>query len=213
MKRILFFLSAILLFTGSLRAQTGVGKLFVGMPDSLLPLISAPVRDAMIHTYSGTSGTSHTDAFGHTVRLDTLTADYLRLSTSESSSLELRLLQTQDSVTLIAAITTVQAPLADSHIRFFNDRWQPLYWLEFPEPEVGDYFPAVPDSLQASLYRVRQALSELPLVRIEAGPGAPRFTLSLSADELDREQKKLAKPHMRPVVLEWNGTAFVCVKE
>lgn len=209
MKRILSFLSAILLVTGSLRAQTGVGKLFVSMPDSLLPLIPPTVRDAIVHTYTGEAGTTHTDGFGQPVRLDTLTHDYLRLTTSESSRLELRLLQTADSVTLIAAVTTVQAPQADSHIRFFNSQWQPLYWLEFPVPEVGAFLDEAAGSMAAGLPRICQALAELPLIGIEAQPEAPRFTLTLSPDLLDREQKKVAKPLLRPVTMEWNGEAFV----
>lgn len=212
MKRILIslFLSLVVLVPAS--AQTHVGKLFVSMPDSLLPLIPSAVRDAIVHTYTGEAGTTHTDGFGQPVTLDTLTHDYLRLTTSESSRLELRLLQTADSVTLIAAVTTVQAPQADSHIRFFNSQWQPLYWLEFPEPEVNAFLDEAADSVAAGLPRIRQALAELPLIGIEAQPEAPRFTLTLSPDLLDREQKKTAKRLLRPVVVAWDGERFSTMK-
>lgn len=213
MKRILISILLFLVVLVPASAQTHVGKLFVSMPDSLLPLVSATVRDAIIHTYDGTGGATHTDAFSHTVTLDTLTTDYLRLTTSESSRLELRLLQTRDSVTLIAAVTTVQAPQADSHIRFYNDRWQPLYWLEFPEPKVEAFLAEPADSVPVDLPRICQALTELPLISIEAQAGAPRFTLRLSPDLLDREQKVQAKALLRPVVVEWDGEGFVCTKE
>lgn len=213
MKRILISLLLLLAAIAPASAQTGVGKLFAAMPDSLLPLISPTVRDAIVHTYSGEGGAAHTDVFSHAVTLDTLTNDYLRLSTSESSRLELRLLHTRDSVTLVAAVSTVLGPQADSHIRFFNDQWQPVYWLEFPMPEVSAFFPEVPDSASADLPRLQQSLGELPLIRVEAQAEAPRFTLTISPDLLDRVQKKLAKGLLRPVVIEWNGEAFVRVEE
>ena len=213
MKRILFSLLFSLAAFVPTAAQTHVGKLFAAMPDSLLPLISPTVRDAIVHTYSGEGGTTHTDVFSHAVTLDTLTNDYLRLTTSESSRLELRLLQTTDSVKLIAAVSTVLAPQADSHIRFFNDQWQPLYWLEFPMPQVGAFLDEAPDSVAADLPRIRQSLSELPLICIEAQAEAPRFTLTLSPDLLDREQKRVAKRVLRPVVVEWDGEAFVRLEE
>lgn len=213
MKRILI---SLLLFAATFApasAQTGVGKLFAAMPDSLMPLVSPTVRDAIVHTYSGEGGTAHTDVFGHAVALDTLTNDYLRLTTSETSRLELRLLQTRDSVTLITAVSTVQAPVADSHIRFFNAQWQPIYWLEFPVPEVGAFLDEAPDSVAADMPRIREALAELPLICIGAQAEAPRFTLTLSPDLLDREQKKTAIELLRTVVVAWDGEQFVRVEE
>lgn len=212
MKRILLSFLLSLVFMALASAQTGVGKLFVAMPDSLLPLISSTVRDAIVHTYAGTGGTVHTDVFSHAVTLDTLTTDYLRLTTSESSRLELRLLQTTDSVTLVAAVTTIWGPQADSHIRFYNDQWHPIHWLEFPMPEVSAFLDEAPDSVAAELPRIRQSLAELPLISIEAQPEAPRFTLRLSPDLLDRDQKKVVASLLRPVTIEWDVEAFVRAK-
>ncbi len=194
-----------------LRAQSNVAhckEWFQSMPDSLLPLVNGNARQALTHAYELHTPALTTDAMETALKIDTLTSDYLRLQTSEISTLQLRLLHTTDSVPLIAVIRTVMAPARHSTIAFYNAQWQRLHWVEFPCPTVQEFLG---NSDEAQ--RVAAQFQQLPLVEISASPGDTRFTLTLSTEELDSDGKELAKKLNRQMVLEWNGSEFVFLTE
>ncbi len=208
-------LSIFVLCSTMLRAQSNVAEIalpckewFQSMPDSLLPLINDNARQALTHAYELRTPALTTDAMGTELKLDTLTNEYLCLRTSEISTLQLRLLHTTDSVSLIAAIRTVMAPAHHSTISFYNAQWQQLFWVEFPYPTVQQF---IGESTEAQ--RVAAQFRQMPLIEITASPSDTRFTLTLSTDELDSDGRELAKKLNKQLVLEWNGEEFVFLTE
>ncbi len=187
-----------------LHAQSNMALMFHAMPDSLLPLINSKARQALTHAYELRTPALTTDAMETALKIDTLTSDYLRLQTSEVSTLQLRLLHTTDSVPLIAVIRTAMAPASHSTIAFYNAQWQQLHWVKFPRPTVQDFLG---NSDEAQ--RVAAQFRQMPLIEIAASPDDTHFTLTLSAEELDSDGKELAKKLNRQMVLEWNGSEFV----
>ncbi len=205
MKKILLLTLFVLCGT-TLRAQSDIAQWFQSMPDSLLPLISGNARQALTHAYELHTPALTTDAMGTELKLDTLTNEYLCLRTSEVSTLQLRLLHTTDSVSLITVIRTVMAPARHSTISFYNAQWQQLFWVEFPPLTIQDF---IGESTEAQ--RVAPQFRQLPLMEIAASPSDTRFTLTLSTDELDSDGRELAKNLNKQVVLEWNGNEFVFI--
>lgn len=203
MKKILL-LSLFVLCGTTLRAQPNVAQWFQNMPDSLLPLINGNARQALMHAYELRTPALTTDAMGTELKLDTLTEEYLCLRTSEISTLQLRLLHTTDSVTLVAVIRTVMAPARHSSITFYTAQWQQLHWIDFPYPTIQQF---IGESTEAQ--RVAAQFRQMPLIEITAGPSDTRFTLTLSTDELDREGKSKAQQLNRKLQYEWDGNAFV----
>ncbi len=204
MKKILLFFLFVLSGT-MLRAQSdNVARWFQSMPDSLLPLVNGNARQALTHAYELHTPALTNDAMGMELRLDTLTNEYLCLRTSDISTLQLRLLHTTDSVTFVAVIRTATAPARHSTIAFYNVQWQQLFWVEFPPYTIQDF---IGESAEAQ--RVAAQFRQMPLIEIAASPSDPRFTLTLSCEELDSDGQKLAKELNRQLVVEWDGSEFV----
>lgn len=207
MRRIilLVFILHTSLFT--LHAQT-MSDVFTSMPDSLLSLLTAKNRHDMVDFYQNSMEAKVRNRLNDYARLDTLTDTYLRLSLSHVSQLEMKLLQTTDSVPLICLVRTVGAPARDSGVEFYNADWQRLQWLQLPVPKTKDYFAEAPDSVAHDLDLAQRSLDDLRLVEVTVVADAPVFTLRLSTDEMEREEKRLARRYVRDVKYRWTGQDF-----
>lgn len=107
--------------------------LFTNLPDSMLPLVSAKTRGALLLSSARPATAKNT--LDGTVRLDTVSDNYLRLQPAGNSRFEMLLLPaTANGENVVAIIETVAAPAEDSKISFFTTEWQPL--------PSGKYFSA-----------------------------------------------------------------------
>lgn len=97
--------------------RPAVRGLFEQMPDSLLPLVNAQARQALTHAYVLGTDALVRDVMNTEVVLDTLGEEFMQLRTSPVSTLQLRLLHTTDSTTLIALVESVEANGSVSSIR------------------------------------------------------------------------------------------------
>lgn len=182
------------------------------MPDSIFELLTQKNRRDMVDFYNNHMEAKVRNRLNDYVKLDTLTDDYLHLTLSASSSAEMKLLETDDSVTIVALIRSITTPVADSRIEFYNTEWQQLHWLDFPTPSTAQYFSDVPSEAADSLTMAQRAIDELRFVAITADPSEPEFTLTLSVAELEREQKKLARRFLRPLRYRWTGSTFQSIQ-
>ena len=190
---------------------------FITMPDTLLPLLTERNRHDMIDFYGNHMEAKVRNRMNDYARLDTLTDDYLHLTLSKVGEAEMKLLQTEDSMTIVCLIRTVVAPARDSQVEFYDTQWTRLHWLQFPVP-VTDAFFSAPSSeasveggvtaIADSLSFVQRSIDDLRLVEVTASPDAPIFTLHLTTDQLDKDEKRLARRFVRPLRYRWTGTDF-----
>ena len=207
MKRIIFFL--IFSFSHFLFVHCeNISDVFTAMPDSVFKLLTQKNRRDMLDFYNNHMEAKVRNRLNDYAQLDTLTDDYLRLRLSGSSSAEMKLLQTEDSVTIIALVRSITTPVADSRVQFFNTDWQPLYWLELPIPTTADFFVEAPDSVARDLAFAQRSIDDLRFVSVSIDPMEPVFTFTLSIDELNSDEKKLARRFLRSLRFRWTGSAF-----
>lgn len=191
MKKIL--VTAILsLFAFSGFAQT-MRQLFVSLPDSvLMPQLTKVNREDCIDFLDSKMKAEVTNRFDGKSTLDTLSADYLHLTLSPMSEVEMKLFPVNDSVKAICWIQTYgnDSTIRESSVRFFSTDWQELpreRFIAVPKTSefVGDLSGAEAD--------VALALTPL-FVKASFVPGddAIRFSLSLghiAPDMLDKVRK------------------------
>lgn len=222
MKKLLtLIVLAILHCPSSIVHSENISDVFTSMPDSILPLLTEKNRHDMLDFYQNKMEAKVRNRLGDYVLLDTLTESYLRLQLSRSATAELRMLETDDSVSLIALVQTVGGPVRDSSVRFYDTNWMRLYWLELPVPETADFFSELtdgePDSIareddeapRIGLAEVQRSVDDLRLVEVKADADEPVFTLLLSIDELARDEKRLAHRSVHPLRYRWTGRDFV----
>lgn len=127
MKKIFF---AILLFFLSLGAycQT-MRELFVSLPDSvILPQLSKINREDCVDFLDSKMDAVITNRFDGKSQLDTLTSDYLHLTLSSMSTVEMKLFPTSDSTRVICWVQTYgnDSTIKESIVRFFSTDWREL---------------------------------------------------------------------------------------
>lgn len=163
MKRYIFLL-IVLIATAiqPLTAQTAK-KLFLAMPDSLLPLLNANNRADCTDFIANKMKAEVKNAFGKMTVMTDMTADYIRLQTTESSVWTMKLLPSSatDTTKIICVVRTVKAPVADSDIHFYDTTWNELPIADHLQmPATDDFFVAVPaaadDSLAAAFQEARR---------------------------------------------------------
>ena len=194
--------------TQAAQPEKGIGAHFLSMPDSLLPLLTERNRQDLLDFYQNNMEAKVRNRMNSYVRLDTLTDDYLRLTLSTVSSLQMKQLQTTDSMTIVCMVRTVAAPARDSQVEFYDTAWRRLYWLELPVPQTSDYFDQAPDSVARMMEFAQRSVDDLRLVDVTIEPNQPVFTLQIATDELAEDEKKVAHRLVHHIRYRWTGNEF-----
>ncbi|MCK9310893.1 MAG: DUF3256 family protein [Bacteroidales bacterium] len=138
-KHLLFlFLFYLLSEMSGVKAQT-ISYYFIKMPVNLIPSVSIDTRRDLVDFYNNGKSAVMPSAFGTEVVLKDMSENYLLLQTSENAEMQLKLLQVNDTLQVLALIHTVAAPLKDSRISFYSTTWQPLSKLEMPQLSFLDF--------------------------------------------------------------------------
>ncbi|MBR6287507.1 MAG: DUF3256 family protein [Bacteroidaceae bacterium] len=191
MKKIL--VTAILsLFAFSGFAQT-MRQLFVSLPDSvLMPQLTKVNREDCIDFLDSKMKAEVTNRFDGKSTLDTLSANYLHLTLSPMSGVEMKLLTVNDSVKVVCWIQTYgnDSTIKESTVRFFTSSWEPIPAERFLTVPSASEFVHDAENAETDV-----ALALTPLyvaASFVPGENAIRFSLSLghiAPDLLDKVRK------------------------
>ncbi len=197
---LLLFTFYLLPFTSS--AQVRMRDVFAQLPDSVLPYMTRNNRLDCIDFIENGIEARVKNRFSEHVTLDSLTEDFLRLHTSTSSYVEMKLVPHAGD-TAICVNRTYMGSTADSEVRLYTKEWKFKQCL--PRPAVSEFLrlpseettkPLSPDTMQA----IRQEAEYLPLIKAALSPASNDITWTLQATELSKEYKKVAGKYLQPVV-------------
>lgn len=195
----------------SLTAQEA-RTLFVNMPDSLCPLLSAVNRADCIDFLDSRMRAVVTNTLGGKSEMTTLSPDYIRVQLTQKSTWQMKVLPLPgDSTHVICTVSTVLAPVGDSHIRFYTADWRELPADGFlPAPPVlDDFLVAVPDS--ADTPRLRDARRQADLLFLRADLSADDASLTWTLDTpryMEKDAAEALKPFVRTLVDVWRDGRF-----
>lgn len=134
------------LLTISVHAAT-MQEIFLSMPATLLPTLPQRARQDLVDFYTNNRTAAMPAAFNNQVLLKMLTSDYLFLQTSPTSSLQVKRLPVNDTMTVLALIHTAQGPLEDSRLSFFSQDWKPLSQWRQPMVKPSWFLTTCDDGL------------------------------------------------------------------
>lgn len=216
MKKINTFVCALLWgCCAALQAQEAK-TCFVNMPDSLSPLLTAVNRADCIDFLESKMKAEVTNTLGGKSQMTALTSDYIRVQMTMRSVWQMKLLAVNDSAKVICTVSTVNAPVSDSHIRFYTTKWQPLPVAEYLSalPVLADFIKPASDTTDVYSYQdaVRQA--DMLLMKAELSPKEAKLTFKLTTPNyMDKETADKLKPFIRPsMVYVWEQGKFVVGK-
>ena len=200
-----FFLTLFLLGgAASLVSAQDMRTLFLEAPESIFPLLSRSYRADMVDYIDAGMTAKVTNSLDGISVLEELGADYMRLATTASSSIQAKLLPVKGDA-VICVIRSVKAEVADSRICFYDKEWNLVDGSGmFTPPAIKDFFVSDADADEwtdaCDIYLVSLTLS--------AGDNTlvAEYTMPsyMNVDDTGK-----IEPLLRRLTYCWNGERFV----
>ena len=194
-------------------AARSIADFFASEPGNVFPLLTRTNRLDLVDYYNSGQTVAVPNNLGGTSQLEALDSAYLKLQTSGSKVVEMRMLTTGSRDTVMVVIETVLTPVPDSKLTLWNSKWQMLRTdRHFKMPGIDDFIvKKMPRELRADL----QDAMIFPLIQltfkgdrrlqVEATHGLEQF---LAPSEFKR-----FAPYLKPsITYRMSGTKIKPVK-
>ena len=149
MKRLIFSI-LICVFALGAKAQD-MAAVFISMPDQNIPQLENAWRKDLVDLYKSGKEARLKNTMNGFSSLDSLTSDYLSLKATERSTIEMKLLPLVNNTNVICMVRTVNGPVADSQVEFFNLWLFPICLLLSMQTGLSKRIP----TKTAMLFRMR----------------------------------------------------------
>lgn len=203
MKKLNFILILLLLICGNLPAQS-LKDLFLKMPVELLPLLKENDRLDLIDLYEAKMNIPVTNRLDGKSSIKMLTDNYMYLTLSASSSMQIKMLTDVNGDTLLCVVNTVSAEAADSRIRLYKNDWQPVENGFFDTPAIADFF------IQSDSTKEALELADIYLVELNLSPEDNTLVAEYTLPRyMNKEDAARILPLLHKIVYIWDGRGFV----
>lgn len=206
MRRTVISLILMLVFS----METSLGKtmreVWIDMPDSITMYLTKSMRTELADYVDMKVSAATKNAIGDTVRIDTLTSDYIAITLSESSKLEMKLLP-RDGSNIICMVRTYYGTAAESIISFWQLDWQQLPDISMPALENIELIKK-PDSLSVTEFNKIKAMISPKMIEMRLSPDDNSLLLSYSLPDVNKEDSELIKSILVQKKINWNGEIF-----
>ena len=203
MKKLNFILILLLLICGNLPAQS-LKDLFLKMPVELLPLLKENDRLYLIDLYEAKMNIPVTNRLDGKSSIKMLTDNYMYLTLSASSSMQIKMLTDVSGDTLLCVVNTVSAEAADSRIRLYKNDWQPVENGFFDTPAIADFF------IQSDSTKEALELADIYLVELNLSPEDNTLVAEYTLPRyMNKEDAARILPLLHKIVYIWDGRGFV----
>lgn len=201
MKRVV--VSAMLLVVaGVTSAQIGMRDVFANIPDTILPLMSRNNRLDCIDFIENGVEARVKNFFDDSVVLESLTTDYLRLTTSGKGQTEMKLVPCGTD-TLVVVNRIFRGPVEDSQVTIYTMSWQQAGCL--PRPAVKEFLRS-PEEIECygqwaadTLRMIRGEAEYLPLIKATLSSDSDEVVWTLQTAEFSNPLKQAGHRYLKPV--------------
>lgn len=194
------FIVAVVLLLSLPACARNMHDLLREMPDSLLPSLTKNNRLDLVDFAESKMTAEVTNIFGEKVRLDTLTTDFLHLTLSDVSSVELKMKSADTSLpdSADAVVCMVETVSGESCVRLFTSKWTLLKQIELPVPPL--HFA---DSLSLEERSNIAVIYESALLKASLSPDDNTLTVTPSVPLLTEEEQHRLSPCLNKTTLRW----------
>ena len=152
MKKRLLVAATAMLVTFSSQAQS-MQSLWASMPDSLLPYLNHKTRTLMVDAVGDTVSSSNN--LSSVSSIVAITADYLKATLTEASSIEMKRFANLNGDSVIAVVSTYYGPEPESQLNIYDTTWRLLAanlqldaTLSRPDTMTEDEFELLKDKVE-----------------------------------------------------------------
>lgn len=187
-----------------------VNSFFENMPFTLLPDVEVNQRKDLLSIYQEKGTAQIRNSLSGTVRLDTLSTNYLQLST-ERTRLELGVLQLVNKSSVLCLIQSYCGPLCDSQVHFFTLDWQAIPPGSLFAPAEADWF--IQEALGITKGGQLQKTLQEEMVLMEYRLSAKDLSITQTyrtPELLDKETQEKLRPKFDKLhkIYRWVGTQY-----
>lgn len=213
MKKAGFLLS--LLFLCSTLGAQHMKDVFLNMPDSITPLLSAVNKADFIDFLDSKMKAEVKNSLGGDTEMQVLTADFTQIQMTKNSSWQMKILPFEDDY-IVGIIQTVKGPVENSCITFYNSKWEALSRADlFTSPSASDFLKlAVFESSTSDTKYIDLKALDMSLIRLDFSADQATLVATYTTPEyLDKEMQKQVDSFLEKTVSYlWNGSSFELVK-
>lgn len=186
-------------------------SVFISMPDSIAPLFTKVNKEDCVDFLDSGMKAVVTNRFGSKSEMKDLSDDYVLMQTTDSSTLEMKLLPVNDSIKVVCMVKTVCASACDSEIHFYTSDWsRELSVIDFLVMPDAEMFFLPTESISQEYDWIRKK-ADVHLVKASLSKDDASLTfIYKTPDYLNKEDKEKLLPYLRkePVVLKWQEGKF-----
>ncbi len=213
MKRftLFFILLGVLTITD---AQTPVRDAWLSMPDSIIGYLNKNLRQEHLDYMDMKVSSEVKNLFLGQGLMDTLSTDYLSLRLNAVTELQLKVFETNDSVSpLICLIKTVKAPYADSDLSFYHADWSPIpHHFNLPFTSDRDRllntFTMRPDTMTVERYEEIKGMMDPIGLKIKVLDNEESFLFELSTPFMNKDEEQQIRAIIKQRKYKWNKETF-----
>lgn len=200
----------LLTFATNMSAKS-LNELWVSMPDSLMPMVNKSQRIEFLDLKNLGVKAEVDNLLGESCQLDSVTSDYLKLTTSPSSLYEMRLLPQTSGDSLLCNVRTFSAPEKESELKFYDQEWKELEGTSLLPSNLSDvslYMQAKPGTMSLERYHELQAMIEPQMFHLTWSEDGNELVSQLSLPLLGKEEKAQMLALLMQRKFKWDGEKF-----
>lgn len=207
MKLKYFFLLFFLLVVSMVQAQK-MRDVFAEMPDDVLRVMTKNNRLDCIDFIENSMTAKVRNRLEGFSELKRLTSDYLDLSLTERTRVEMKLLPIADSLNIIAVVKTFSGPMKMSTLTLYDAEWKRLPekdYITFPQYEA---YWVLNDTLGHDEVKRLQSLQDMHFITMSLEETSCRLVFELHPGDVEKEDAEQMKKVLQPIVFVWDGKKF-----
>lgn len=213
----------LLLLPLTVGAQT-VRDMWLSMPPSFAPYLSASLRTQCLDFYDMHADAQTDNALKGKSRIDTLTSTFLAATLSKAQTLQMKLLPAAGSASgsslgsasgsgsslsscdsVLCVVRSWDGPKRDSEVQLFDRQWKPL---QAPLTFSADSFVCRPDTMSEERFSRLVALLDPIMFSVSLSPTDNVLLVKLSPVVPNPDDEKAIEQILVQRKLKWDGKTF-----
>ncbi|MBR5275922.1 MAG: DUF3256 family protein [Bacteroidaceae bacterium] len=202
MRKFIYIFTLLLVAATAELAAQNMRTLFVGMPDTIFPLLTATNRADCVDFVDAGMRARVSNRLDGKSELLRLTDDFLEMKMSNHSTLQMKLLPRSAGDTIVCMVKTVCAESCDSRILFYTKDWKQLP-QQFAYPPIKDFFVAA-DSLDTVL-----TIADIYLVKLNLSSSDASMVAEYTMPSyMSSGDSLFVARRARNLIYKWDGKQF-----
>lgn len=198
---------ALLLLTTMVASAKSMTEVWTTMPEQLVPFLDHNHRLEMPEFIAMGIGGEVDNQLDGKSTMDTLTTDYLHVTLTETSTLEIKRLPVAQSDSILCVVHTVGLPEGESTVEFYTQEWEPLSspLAKLTPEQTLQQLTLRPDTMTQARYDSLCTLIDPVMTMAHLSVSDDNLTLELAQPLINEADRKAISALLRKRVVRWDG--------